>query len=102
MGSPSRRRNLVTLSGAVTSARSFMRAPHFGHFSRSIANVRFNSSAHGRYLERCVAGRASSCACACALEVAVAWGYVEADEIVDAEAQLDRARALLWRLTRAR
>ena len=36
-----------------------------------------------------------------ALEVAVAWGYVAADEIVEAEAQLDRARALLWRLARS-
>ncbi len=35
-----------------------------------------------------------------ALEVAVAWGYVAADEVVDAETELDRARALLWRLTR--
>ena len=36
-----------------------------------------------------------------ALEVAVAWGYVAEAEIVEADAQLDRARALLWRLTRS-
>ena len=36
-----------------------------------------------------------------ALEVAVAWGYVAAEDIVEADAQLDRARALLWRLTRS-
>ena len=35
-----------------------------------------------------------------ALEVAVAWGYVAKQEIVEAEAQLDRARALLWKLAR--
>src|SRR3972149_2045212 len=31
-----------------------------------------------------------------ALEVAVAWGYVAKQEIVEAEAQLDRARPLPW------
>ena len=35
-----------------------------------------------------------------ALDVAVAWGYVAAQEVVDAEAHLDRARALLWKLAR--
>ena len=35
-----------------------------------------------------------------ALEVAVAWGYVAESDVVDAEAQLDRARALPWKLTR--
>ena len=35
-----------------------------------------------------------------ALEVAVAWGYVAEEEIAAAEAELDRARALLWKLAR--
>ncbi len=34
-----------------------------------------------------------------ALEVAVAWGYVATEDVVEAELQLDRARALLWKLT---
>jgi len=29
-----------------------------------------------------------------------AWGYVEAEELVEARAAIDRVRAMLWRLTR--
>jgi hypothetical protein len=35
-----------------------------------------------------------------ALEVAVAWGYVDAMSLAEVEALLDRVLAMLWRLTR--
>jgi len=35
-----------------------------------------------------------------ALDVAVAWGYVDAAALADAFATIDRVRAMLWRLTR--
>jgi four helix bundle protein len=37
-----------------------------------------------------------------AIDVAVAWGYVAADEVVRVRGLLDRELAMLWRLTHSR
>jgi hypothetical protein len=52
MGSPSALKKRAMLLGAVRMASSFMRPLQVGHARTSTSNVRFRSSAHGRYPHR--------------------------------------------------
>jgi four helix bundle protein len=64
----------------------------------NIAEGRCRGGKDKPHLYRVAAGSAAELTEA--LHVAVAWGHVEAAEVAEALADLDRVRAMLWQLTR--
>ena len=65
----------------------------------NLAEGRQRAGRDRQHLYRGAAGSAAEARTA--LEIARAWRYVAADELVDAIALCDRVQAMLWRLTHA-
>ena len=70
-----------------------------GSVPLNVSEARRRNGRDRLHLFRVALGSAAETATA--LEVAVGWGYLEADEVAEALALLDRIRAMTWRAARA-
>ena len=64
----------------------------------NVGEGRERQGADREHLYRVALGSAAEVGAA--LQVAVGWGYVEAADVAAVHVELDRVRAMLWRLTR--